>query len=157
LPNADLQIWNSAFSCFFVTAIYMLAVDYFRKGNAAEGLLLAIIPILLAIPVLLLEDNRTALLIPSLLTLLDGGWFMVALGVLFYIFRENRVGQVIILLAFSVGSYFAFNNVIQPWMALAIIPIIMYNGAKGRGLKWLFYGFYPIHIWVLYIIATMIK
>jgi len=160
LPNESIFLFNSAFSCFFITAIYMKVWDMLRAKKWLGGGLLAILPIVLAMPAVVFFDNewvfnRICLLVPSLLTLTDGGWFMVALGVLFYVLRCHRVRQIIILLAFAAISGFYYGNPFQPFMALGALPIIMYNGLKGRGLKWLFYGFYPVHIWILYIIATI--
>jgi len=40
-------------------------------------------------------------------------------------------------------------------MIFAVIPIFLYNGEKGRGMKYFFYIFYPAHIYILYIIATL--
>lgn len=40
------------------------------------------------------------------------------------------------------------------WMMIGALPfILMYNGEKGKGLKYLFYIFYPLHIIVLYFIG----
>ncbi len=33
---------------------------------------------------------------------------------------------------------------------LSIIPLLLYNGKRGKGLKWLFYAFYPGHLLLLY-------
>ena len=38
---------------------------------------------------------------------------------------------------------------------LSLIPLMMYNGRKGKGLKWLFYVFYPGHLLVLYLINRL--
>lgn len=35
----------------------------------------------------------------------------------------------------------------------SLIPISLYNGKRGRNLKWIFYLFYPVHIFLLYLIA----
>ncbi len=44
------------------------------------------------------------------------------------------------------------------WMMIFSLPIIfMYNGKKGRGLKYLFYIFYPLHIVVLYFIGRFVS
>lgn len=38
------------------------------------------------------------------------------------------------------------------WMMITALPLIMlYNGERGQySLKYLFYAFYPLHIWILY-------
>ena len=40
---------------------------------------------------------------------------------------------------------------------LSFIPLAMYNGKKGKGLKWLFYVFYPGHLLLLYVVKRIIE
>ena len=39
---------------------------------------------------------------------------------------------------------------------LSLIPLLCYNGKKGKGLKWLFYIFYPAHLLLLYCISRIL-
>ena len=49
-------------------------------------------------------------------------------------------------------EYMLFKN--YQWMMLAALPIILlYNGKKGKGHKYFFYIFYPIHIVIFCIIV----
>lgn len=49
-----------------------------------------------------------------------------------------------------------FKTNIQ-WIQILALPIILcYNNKRGRGLKYLFYRFYPVHIVILYIISNII-
>ena len=46
--------------------------------------------------------------------------------------------------ALELGSWEMFA-----FAAAAAIPMLLYNGRRGPGLKWLFYGFYPAHLLIL--------
>jgi hypothetical protein len=96
-------------------------------------------------------------LIPNVL-LVEGGYIMVALGVLFYALRKWRWTQITVLTALSVFIFLRSNGSDFQWfMVFAAIPMILYNGEKGQGMKPFFYIFYPAHIYLLYIIATLWK
>ncbi|MDR2658330.1 MAG: conjugal transfer protein TraX [Oscillospiraceae bacterium] len=95
-------------------------------------------------------------LFPSVLTT-EGGYVMVALGLLFYILRKWRWAQVAALVAVSAALFIRGADETNQWlMALAAAPMFMYNGEKGSGMKRLFYIFYPAHIIGLYIISTLL-
>ncbi len=61
-----------------------------------------------------------------------------------YIFRKNKVLQITagcITFVWEITALFAF------------IPIGLYNGKRGLRLKYFFYAFYPLHLFILYLIA----
>ena len=40
------------------------------------------------------------------------------------------------------------------WMMIFALPFMfLYNGDKGKSVKWFFYIYYPVHIWLLYFIG----
>ena len=176
LPNPDVILMNNAFSTFFVTGLYMLCWDTLKAGiqqkspmKIGKAVVIFLVPILSAIPVYLMamlsfNENvpgsvirllaRIALLMPNILAV-EGGAPLVVLGLLFYIFRKHRTIQIGVLLALSLIVYLS-GNMVQSFMALAAIPIALYNGKRGKGMKNFFYIFYPAHIGLLYSIATLI-
>jgi len=175
-PNENIVLINNAFSTFFMVGLYILFWDMFLNGIQTKSIrkiivaiLLSIIPIISAIPMLLVTslDNlpppwilRLLFFIPNML-LVEGGFLMVIMGILFYIFRQKRWVQILILIIISIIVFIVNPDsrlLAGQWMMIfAIIPMFLYNGKKGFGLKNFFYIFYPVHIYVLYIIATLIK
>lgn len=176
VPNPNIVLMNNAFSTFFVTGLYMQFWDWFVDGIKQRKIALVVksiaccfIPLLCAIPMLLvgtLSANENipfvvirvlamvAMLIPNILTV-EGGFLLVVLGTLFYIFRKKRMIQVIILFLMSGAVYLVNHGGIQWLMCSAAIPMLLYNGKRGRGMKNFFYIFYPAHICLLYLIATL--
>lgn len=51
------------------------------------------------------------------------------------------------------ASYLVPFNRLQ-WLMILVIPFLwIYNGKKGKGIKWFYYLFYPLHIWILYAVS----
>lgn len=48
------------------------------------------------------------------------------------------------------------NYTVQIFYLLALVPIKLYNGEKGKNIKLLFYGFYPVHLIILYVIKVFV-
>lgn len=50
----------------------------------------------------------------------------------------------------------AFRTDFQ-WMMIFALPLLLsYNGQKGKGCKWLFYVYYPLHIGILYTVGVLL-
>ncbi|PWM59192.1 MAG: hypothetical protein DBX91_08290 [Subdoligranulum variabile] len=176
LPNEHIVLMNNAFSTFFIAALYMLFWDYFTEGirnrkplQIAKAILCCLIPIVSAAPLFLaagLSFNENvpstviralafvSMLIPNVLVI-EGGVAMAALGVGFYIFRNHRAIQIALLLALSAVVYLTGDD-IQWMMCFAAVPILLYNGERGKGMKNFFYVFYPLHIGLLYVLSTLL-
>lgn len=81
----------------------------------------------------------------------DYGAWGVLMIFCFYIFRENMFGKVV---SVSLINLVAFGS-LQSYAALALLPICLYNGEKGRSMKYFFYIMYPAHLLVLYLIRII--
>jgi hypothetical protein len=81
--------------------------------------------------------------------------FAVISVFLFYLFKDTKhfirtgVGVAFLALTRTMGYYCTTG--------LSIIPLLLYNGKKGKGLKWFFYAFYPGHLLLLYLIKLIVN
>ncbi|MEG0256189.1 TraX family protein [Vagococcus sp.] len=168
----NMAIQNNIFTDLFVGALAMYGIDYFSKFKEQKkgkyillGLVCLLLPLILSLVSLLgLSSGNMALIsvarvIP--LTLFAENSIMVYLMPVMYLLRNNRKLQCLsiaivagLFLFSNIGAAFTTNS--QWMMVFSIIPILLYSGEKGRGMKSFFYIFYPAHIWILYIIASII-
>lgn len=174
----DAIVINNIFGTLFLGTVYMQACEYFKQRETfTKGLVWFLVPTLLSILSIVLLSNNTLLgstfgmlffqafnlLVPTLL-LTEGGILFVALAVMFYLFHGKKALQVAavvivaaITLIFGGGIQYAFTMNYQWMMLLAVIPIILYNGEKGRSMRNFFYVFYPAHIALFAIISFLIQ
>ena len=80
----------------------------------------------------------------------DYGFMGVLLIAVFGITRGKNTAR---YLAGAVWNVF-WPSRIQTAGALAMLPIALYNGQKGRSMKYFFYLFYPVHLFILYVAAN---
>lgn len=95
----------------------------------------------------------------------DYGAWGVVLIVTFGILRERPKWQLalmltLILLAMgSIGVPFLWGIPIELFALLALLPICLYSGKKngwGKGAQLFFYGFYPVHLALLWTLSTLL-
>ncbi|MEE0970277.1 MAG: TraX family protein [Clostridia bacterium] len=104
----------------------------------------------------------------------DYGYWGIILVFMFYLVDADVIKRKLLLipamLIFAARGYiegYIFNRDVNSWekiqlfSALAVIPLLMYNGKIGNGTKpkvvkkiiqYLFYLFYPVHLLLLYYI-----
>ena len=77
----------------------------------------------------------------------DYGAFGVALIGIYYIVRELPVLQA------GAGAILSAWEMPAP---LGSLLLLFYNGERGRQPKWFFYWFYPVHLFLYYVIGTWV-
>ena len=134
---------------FFLAVLALLLFDRIRGGKNPEEKQIPIGKTVLAVLAV------AAIAALALLLRADYTIFAVIAVFLFYVLRQKHpllrsgVGVAFLALTRTVGYYCATG--------LSFIPLALYNGKKGRGLKWLFYGFYPGHLLLLAAIKYMLR
>ena len=77
--------------------------------------------------------------------------FGVFVIVLFYLFRNRPIlRDITTMLILLICSPLEITGII------ALLPIHLYNGQRGRQAKYLFYLFYPVHLFILYCIGRLL-
>jgi TraX protein len=159
LPSLSVSIMNNIFMSLLLALLLLTAIEWTKQTrNYALGTLYIILAIMGG-------------------SITEASILGVAMTLIFYLFRERK-GQmafayVILMLLISLGlgslgipieEVFTYDNLFvlnYQWMMIfAIIPILLYNGARGYHAKWskyMFYVFYPAHIWILYTIGVLIR
>ena len=134
---------------FFLAAAALMLFDRIQGGKTAEG---ERMPVGKTVLGALAVAGIAAL---SLLLRADYTVFAVIAVFLFYVFRQQHpllrsgVGVAFLALTRTMGYYVATG--------FSFIPLALYNGQKGKGLKWLFYIFYPGHLLVLAAIKHILR
>ena len=92
---------------------------------------------------------------------MDYGYFGIFMIFIFHIFKNKKVLMNISFVALCLLKYIPLyirSNFYLPYIflfictCLSLIFINLYNGKKGKNDKYLLYGFYPVHLILLYLL-----
>ncbi|MCI8418610.1 MAG: conjugal transfer protein TraX [Lachnospiraceae bacterium] len=120
-------LYQNVFFTLLLGLLGIWALEYFWRRQRLVGALLAI---------------ATALVADLLHT--DYGAFGVFFIELLYLFRS----RVLVRNILCIGSLLLYGG-LEMLGALAFLPIVLYNGTRGKQPKYFFYVFYPIHLLIL--------
>ncbi|HCM90724.1 MULTISPECIES: TraX family protein [Vagococcus] len=164
-PMENVQLINNVFGTLLLATMMMSMIDSLKEKKILKALIMVILPTISTILFLLFFSTNpmlavyTSMIFPSFITV-EGGFLVVILGAVLYLFREKRYLQYLaILLVGLISTGFNFTNLLSgnhQWMMIfSIFLIALYNGQRGKGSKYFFYIFYPAHIYILYILSYL--
>lgn len=169
-------ILNGIFTTMAVIVIYLWWIENMRRAwrehrrgcavlyaLAMAALLLSIVPVQMLLPVSPLAVQLATIFVPSPVWC-EGSVLIVLIGIGFYYCRNSKRAIAIFYTAFlcavlALQCLVAFDwevviSVFFMWLALPLI--LSYSGQRGRGMKYLFYVYYPAHVYILAIAASLL-
>lgn len=173
---------NQMLASFSILIVILQGFDWCAHRKWVRGLSAILIPTLLPfiVSALMMVCQSPILnfclslfaytVLPLHSFIMDGGTATLLFGVILYLFRKNRYAQAaafavtcilydivrIHLMMPTLGVADFFTTAYE-WMEIfAVIPMLCYNGTRGRGSKRLFYWFYPVHVYLLYALSCML-
>lgn len=179
------MIINSIFGTMFYIVYYLYSIEMIKNNkNQPEkilrGILLAIVPILLSgvelgimsLPQIAeLPHFRSILLVLTTVLptpfMVEGSFIWIILGIGFYYSQKSKKALSIF---YTMMSFFFFVIAIQEgltlenlfvinnqWFMIFTLPfLLIYNNKRGRSMKYFFYFYYPLHIYLLLVIAHVL-
>ncbi len=168
----DMALANNIFTDLFVGVLAMYGIDCFINFKKTKkmkslwlGLAAILLPIIFSLIILkgLTSMNIFLIFVGRIFppVVLAENSIMVYLIPVMYLLRKDKRWQCLAIAIVAALFFFknpsaAFTTNTQWMMIFSIIPIMLYNGEKGKSMRSFFYIFYPAHIWILYIIASLI-
>lgn len=169
-------VLNGIFTTMAVIVIYLWWIENMRKAwrehrrgcavlyaLAMAALLLSIVPVQMLLPVSPLAVQLATIFVPGPVWC-EGSVLIVLIGIGFYYCRNSKRAIAIFYTAFlcavlALQCLVAFDwevmiSVFFMWLALPLI--LSYNGQRGRRMKALFYVYYPAHVYILAIAASLL-
>jgi len=157
--SKNVMVDNNIFATLFVGFIVISIFEIARKNEGLVKVLLNLVAIVVAF---------------YASTLVEGGFSVIPFIMITYFFKGNKKKQIIGYLLLSIilffMSYVPYESIMDTLKMLmynsdfleilAIPTILLYNGERGlnnKFSKYLFYVFYPLHLWILAAISFMIK
>lgn len=84
----------------------------------------------------------------------DYGAYGVVMVILFYLFKNNMPLLATMFFMLATARIFEIQRTYYLGTYLALVPILLYNGQKGKPMKYFFYAYYPLHMLAIWAVHT---
>ena len=126
---------------FSFAIVLLMFIDNFSKDKVLYSIYILLIVIIL--------------ITLTIMNAIDYGIFGVLLVIVF-----NKIKNIIIKYVFAticLCLLLTYSFIYQLSSILSIFLLLLYNGEKGNlNLKYLFYAFYPLHLFILFVIKLLL-
>ncbi len=171
---------NMMLSSFAILLVALQGIAWIQEKKYLKGIPTLLFPLMLPWLMLLLylsgQDKPIFTLFINLLnytvlpthtSISDGGTWLLLTGIAMYLCHKNLKKEVLAFVTVSlvwvlmgiVLSRPSFQDLMFryiEWMEIFAAPLMLcYNGQRGKGSKYLFYVFYPTHIYLLYALSVL--
>ena len=171
---------NMMLSSFAILLVALQGIAWIQEKKYLKGIPTLLFPLMLPWLMLLLylsgQDKPIFTLFINLLnytvlpthtSISDGGTWLLLTGIAMYLCHKNLKKEVLAFVSVSlvwaliaiVLSRPSFHDLMFKyieWMEIFAAPLMLcYNGQRGKGSKYLFYVFYPTHIYLLYALSVL--
>ena len=172
---------NMMLSSFAILLVALQGIAWIQEKKYLKGIPTLLFPLMLPWLMLLLylsgRDKPIFTLFINLLnytvlpthtSISDGGTWLLLTGIAMYLCHKNLKKEVLAFVTVSlvwvlmgiVLSRPSFQDLMFryiEWMEIFAAPLMLcYNGQRGKGSKYLFYVFYPTHIYLLYALSVLL-
>ena len=171
---------NMMLSSFAILLVALQGIAWIQEKKYLKGIPTLLFPILLPwlmMPFYLSSQDKpifmfflnllnfTVLPVHTLIS--DGGTWLLLTGIAMYLCHKNLKKEVLAFVSVSlvwvlmaiVLSRPSFHDLMFKyfeWMEIFAAPLMLcYNGQRGKASKYLFYVFYPTHIYLLYALSVI--
>lgn len=171
---------NMMLSSFVILLVALQGIAWIQEKKYLKGIPTLLFPLLLPwllVPFYLLGKNKPVFTLfinllnytvfPTHTSISDGGTWLLLTGIAMYLCHKNLKKEVLAFVSVSLVWVLMAIVLTRPsfhdlmfkyieWMEIFAAPLLLcYNGQRGNGSKYLFYVFYPTHIYLLYALSVI--
>ena len=171
---------NMMLSSFAILLVALQGIAWIQDKKYLKGIPTLLFPILLPwlmVPFYLSGQDKPIFILflnllnftvlPTHTSISDGGTWLLLTGIVMYLCHKNLKKEVLAFVSVSLVWILMAIVITRPsfhdlmfkyieWMEIfAALLMLCYNGQRGKGLKYLFYVFYPTHIYLLYALSVI--